>query len=358
MTDLTAGTGGTPTPNEPGKKPRQTYRQEWRTYDEAQAHELRDFYRLNARLCRTIPAELSLQQPRGRHRVPLADLSFVAIMKAYLGLPGRVLGSPRFDESFVLELYNAEHISRPMCWNSVGNFLRNGHTTEVLQYLVQASALPLIPVEKGDIAFDSTVINGPVLVKIGDPHYPGQTSHKVMKLHLATGIRSNIVTACAIESPGAGEAPLFPGLLYQTAKAFPIKNAYGDAAYRSYRNYEIVNAMGATGYLAFHDDDTGAEGGIFGEMYHWAMAHREEFRAMYFKRNNVEATISAIKRVIASGVRHKTEALRNRGHVSLRNEILSMVIAHNLRVVIKHIYKVGIDANFLPGPPRDPFRPQ
>jgi hypothetical protein len=330
MTDLTAETSGVPTPRERVKKPRRSYSQDWATYNEAQARELRDFYRLAPSLCRTIPDELSLQQPRGRHRVPLADLSLVAILKAYLRFPGRILGTGSIDDSFVLELYKAGLISRPMCWNSVGSYLRNEQTAPVLQYLVETSALPLIPIEKGDISFDSTIIDASVRVKKGDKRYRGQKEHRIMKMHLATGNLSNVVTACAIELPGAGEAPLFPGLLYQTAKAFPVKNAFGDSAYRSIENYELVKRMGVAGWLAFRDSDTGAGGGNFEEVYHWSKAHREEWRAMYFMRNNVETTFSSFKRVLANGIRHKTATLRNRQEVSLKNELYSMVVAYNL----------------------------
>ena len=343
MTTLTAQIGGNPTP-----KARKTYPQDWPSYNQAQAHELRAFYRLNADLCRTIPDELSLQQPRGRHRIPLADLAQVAVLKAYLGFPGRLLGSPNEDESVVLQLHEAGLISRPMCWNSVGNFLRDDRMSLVLQYLVETSALPLVPIERGEISTDSTIIDGSVRVKKGERHYRGQRQHRIVKLHVAIGNLSNVVTACAIEGPGAGEAPILPGLLFQTAKAFPVKNVYGDSAYTSVQSYEIVNRMGARGWFDFKGSHTGDAGGVFGEMYHWAMAHQAEFKAKYHVRSNVEATFSAIKRVLANGIRQKTATLRNKQDVSLKNELYSIIVAHNLRVVIKHIYKVGIAPNFLP----------
>jgi hypothetical protein len=52
--------------------------------------------------------------------------------------------------------------------------------------------------------------------------------------------------------------------------------------------------------------------------------------------------------VLANGIRRKTATLRNKKDVSLKNELYSIIVAHNIRVVIKHIYKVGIAPNFLP----------
>ena len=78
-------------------------------------------------------------------------------------------------------------------------------------------------------------------------------------------------------------------------------------------------------------------------------AHPEDFFAMYFKRNNVEAVISAWKRTILKGLRNKTETLRSKKETPMRNELYSVLVAHNIRVVIKFMYVLGIAPNFLRG---------
>src|SRR5436190_4309572 len=208
MTDLTAGGGHKPTPTESKKNPRKTYPQDWPAYNKAQANELRDFGFVLRNLSQSMPKEYSFQQPKGRHRIPLPALTYAAIFKAYHCLPGRLLGSIR-DGGPLVALHDAGFISRPMHWNSVGNALRDERMSEVFEFLVEKSALPLVPVERGDFSLmpvelgdfsaDSTVIDGVSRVQEGDPNYPGQSQYRTTKLHLVTGNRSHVITACAIE---------------------------------------------------------------------------------------------------------------------------------------------------------------
>ena len=143
------------------------------------------------------------------------------------------------------------------------------------------------------------------------------------------------------------ESPMFPGLLYATAQSFPIANVYGDAAYAGVRSYALVDALKAKGWFRFSARHTGASGGVFGRVFKWASAHEEEFNEMLAKRNAVESTISAYKRVLAGGIRHKTASLRGKKQTAMKNEAYSMVVAHNIRVIIRFIYLVGLAPKFL-----------
>jgi hypothetical protein len=79
----------------------------------------------------------------------------------------------------------------------------------------------------------------------------------------------------------------------------------------------------------------------------------EEFFEKYFRRNNVEATFSAIYRVLQDGIRHKTATLRNKKiETSMKNEFLAAVVAHNLRVVIRFMYLVDMKPDFRPVSPK------
>jgi hypothetical protein len=327
---------------------------------------IRDLIFLARDLCRTIPEELSFQGPRGRRRIPQADLAVAAIVKAHRGLTGRRLGSLR-DGGVIVELQQAGLISKGMHWNSVGNTLRHPQMPEVFEYLVETSALPLVPVERGDfslvpvelgVSIDASIIEGVARVQEEDPYYRGQRERRIAKVHFVTGNRTNVITACAIEEPGRGESPFLPGLIYTTSKSFKIKNVFGDKAYTDYRSYGVVDALGGQGWFPFKKGNVGDnDQTAFGRMYHWAAAHSDEFWSMYFKRNNVEATISAFKRVLMSGLRHKTATLRNKKELSMRNELYSILVAHNLRVVIRFMYLHGIAPNFLPDAKDEPAYP-
>jgi hypothetical protein len=346
-----------------GKRRRERYEQDWKAIAKAQANEVADFIKLLRDLSRLIPEELSFQQAKGRHRIPLSDVAFAMIFKVYFGFPGRVLGNRHEERSPLMQLYAGGVISRPMHWNSIGHHMRDVRMSEVLEYLIETSALALIPVEKGelthrvlplveaaggDFSADATIIDGAVRRKKGTKGYRGQEEYDICKLHIMTGNVSKVITACAIEDRGTMESPMFPGLLHTTAKLFPIANVYGDAAYAGVRSYALVDALKAKGWFRFSESHTGASGGVFGRVFKWANAHEDEFNEKLAKRNAVEATISSYKRVLAGGIRHKTASLRGKVQTAMKNEAYSMAVAHNIRVIIQFIYLVGLAPKFLP----------
>ena len=100
--------------------------------------------------------------------------------------------------------------------------------------------------------------------------------------------------------------------------------------------------------LPLDERHTGASGGIFGRVFNWANAHKDEFDENLAKRNPVEATISSLKRVFARGIRHKTASLRGKVQTALKNEAYSIAVAYNIRVIIRFIYLVDLAPKFLP----------
>jgi hypothetical protein len=345
-----------------GKRRQERHDQDWKAIFKAQANEKAKFIRLLRDLSRLIPQELSFQKSKGRHRIPLSDVAFAMIFKVYFGFPGREMGSGEEEESPLMQLYNAGVISRPMHWNSIGHHMRDVRMSEILEYLIETSALALIPVEKGelthrtlslraaaagDFSADATIIDGAGRLKKGAKGYPGHDEYDICKLHIMTGNVSKVITACTIEDR-KGEALMFPGLLYTTAQSFPIANVYGDAAYAGVRSFAVVDALKAKGWFRFSESHTGASGGVFGRVFKWANAHEDEFNEILAKRNAVESTISSFKRVLAGGIRHKTASLRGKTQTAMKNEAYSMAVAHNIRVIIRFIYLVGLAPKFLP----------
>ncbi|HUP63334.1 MAG TPA: transposase [Thermoanaerobaculia bacterium] len=59
------------------------------------------------------------------------------------------------------------------------------------------------------------------------------------------------------------------------------------------------------------------------------------FLPYYHKRSNVESTFSMMKRVFTDTLRSKTDEAQ-------ANELLLMVIAHNIRVLIQSIFELGV----------------
>jgi hypothetical protein len=177
-----------------GKRRRERYEQDWEAIARAQANELADFILLLRDLSHLIPEELSFQQAKGRHRIPLSDVAFSMIYKVYFGFPGRLMGSRKYEKSPLMQLYAGGVISRPMHWNSIGHHMRDVRMSEVLEYLIETSALALISVETGelthrvlpmvaaeggDFSADATIIDGAVRLKKGAKGYRGHDEYDI-----------------------------------------------------------------------------------------------------------------------------------------------------------------------------------
>ena len=124
-----------------------TYSQNWPAYNAAQCDEKRMFLKLLGDLCAGVP------QPQGaatgRPRLPLSDMAFAVIHKAYAGTSAR---------RFTTDLREAQEkglISRSPSFNSVLNYQRDTDLTPLLTSLVELSALPLKAIEQ-DFAIDSS----------------------------------------------------------------------------------------------------------------------------------------------------------------------------------------------------------
>ena len=160
-----------------------------------------------------------------------------------------------------------------------------------------------------------------------------------VKVHLACGCKTNVVTAVRILDKDAADCPQFVPLVKETREGFTIGEVSADKAYASLENFEEVAGMGATAFIAFKSNTTGGVGGMFEKMFHYFQFRREEFLTHYHQRSNVESTISAIKRKFGDAVRSKTDT-------AMVNESLCKVLAHNICVVIQEQAELGIEPVF------------
>lgn len=101
-----------------------------------------------------------------------------------------------------------------------------------------------------------------------------------------------------------------------------------------------MEALGATPFIALKTS-TIAENGcdIWKKMFHYFQFRREDFPAHCNKGSNVESTFSMLKRKFGASIRSKTP-------VAQVNEVLCMVICHNLSVLVHPIYELGIEPMF------------
>jgi transposase len=231
------------------------------------------------------------------------------------------------------------YVDSAMHFNSVLNFLENPALTPILKAMIVEASLPLVSVEV-DFAGDSTGFMTTRYERWFDHKYGApKKQHEWVKAHLTCGVKTNIVTAVVIKDKNAGDGHQLPEMVNTTAKNFTINEYSADKAYASRENFEAIDKVGGTGFIAFKSNATGAVGGLYEKMFHYFSFRRAEFLGHYHKRSNIEATNSMIKRKFGDSIRSKTD-------VAMVNETLCKILCHNIVVLIHEMYELGIEPVF------------
>lgn len=312
-----------------------TRTREWSIYNEAQTHEEERFPALLQALCDGIPNPL---QKTGRPRLPLSDVVFTLISRAYSTMSGRRL------DSEVRDAQAKGLLDKAPSYNSGFRYLENPDLTPLLKDLIEESAKPLKAVET-DFAVDSSGFATTTYNRWFDHKWGKERSEaKWVKTHIMVGVKTHVVTSIEATAHESADAPQFPGLVQTTAKAFPIREVSGDKAYSSKRNLRAVEAVGGTAYIPFKSYSKGSQGNreydsLWDKMWHYYNFNRGTFLEHYHKRSNVESAFSMIKAKFGGSVRAKSP-------VAQVNEVLCKVLCHNICVLIQSIYELGLEPVF------------
>jgi transposase len=326
------------------KAKRKTYSQSWAEYNAAQTNERRHFMALLADLCRPVP-DPPRKPGRGRKPIPMGDAVYSAVFKVYSTLSAR-----RFNGDLE-EAHGRGYVRTLPHFNSVLNVFDNPTVTPILTDLIRVSALPLRVVDTR-FAVDSTGFCTSRFVRWFDLKY-GVTREKAewVKVHLVTGVKTNVVPSVIILGKDTGDVNQLPPLVRATADGgFTVDEVSADMAYAAEANFQAVEDAGGTLYAPFKSNATGGVGGLFEKAFHYFCLHREEFLVHYHQRSNVESTISAVKRKFGDSVRSKAD-------VAMKNEALAKFVCHNLCCLIAAWYELGIDPLFAPADD-DPEEPR
>jgi transposase len=304
--------------DEAPKKP--TYKQDWPAYNLAQTTEKHRLQVLLADLCSGVPSPE--WNGRGQKPAPIPDVLFAMAYKVYTCLPSR---------RFMCDLRDAHEKGHTSCvihYNSVCRHFETPELTPILRDLITRSSLPLRAAEV-DFACDSSGFSTSRFVKWYDEKYGvTRSGHDWVKVHVMTGVKTNVVTAVEIYGRNANDCPILPGLVKTTAEHFAIREVSADKGYSSVENTEAVFQAGGTPFIAFKSSASGASGGLWERMYHFFQYRRDEFLGHYHKRSNVESTFSMIKAKFRDHVRAKTD-------VAMRNEALCKILCHNICCLIQ-----------------------
>ena len=326
-----------------------TYNQDWHTYNQAQTHETEHFLRLLHELCNGI------EQPVykfGRPRLPLSDVVFALVYKAYCMMSGRRLTSD------LLEAQNDGFMDKAPHYNSAFRYLENPKLTPILKGLIEQSASPLKAIET-DFAVDSSGFSTSTYRRWFDHKYGKNRSKQTwVKAHIMCGVKTHVVTSVEADPYESADNPQFAPLISQTAKTFEIKEVSADKAYSSKRNIKATQMLGGTAYIPFKSN-AAVQGNasyndmndIWNRMWHFYNFNREVFLQHYHKRSNVETTFSMIKAKFGTAVKAKTPTAQV-------NEVLCKILCHNICVLIQSIYELGLEPTFWTSEAKTPVAPK
>jgi transposase len=310
---------------------KKTYTQDWPAYNHAQSIEKDRMQELLFDLCQSI--DNTMRPGPGRKPHTKRDSIFAMVFKVYCGFSNR-----RFS-SDLRAAHRAGYLSRKFSGLKTIQFMENPTFTAILKQLISLSALPLRTVET-DFAIDSSGFGTSKFERWYDEKY-GVTRNRScwIKVHICSGVKTNIITAVRILDKDAADCPQFAPLVKETAKEFTIGEVSADKAYGSAENFETVAECGGQAFIAFKSNHTGRVGGIFEKMFHFFQYKRDEYQNHYHKRSNVESTFSMAKRKHGDSVRSMTE-------VAQVNEVLCKLLCHNLCVLIQEEAELGIRPEF------------
>lgn len=316
------------------KAVRVTYKQAWPAYNAAQTTEQDHVESLLRDLCGGIVDPAPVSAKGGRPRFPLGDAIFGCVQKVYSGMSGRRAQSDlRASEK-------RGNVDKRASYNLIFKTMESPAITPILRSMVTESGKPLAAVER-DFAIDSTGFGTCTFQRWYDvKHGREAKKQRYLKLHISSGVKTNVVAAAVVTDADANDSPEFKPLASETAQTFTIDEMSGDKAYLSIANLEAIEALGAKVFVPFKfNSQPDGNGETWHRLYHYFAMNRAEFLACYHKRSNVESTMWMLKSKFGPSLRSKSETAQV-------NELYCKVICHNLACLVSAFHELKIDPKF------------
>jgi transposase len=311
---------------------KKTYPRNWSEYNNAQTKEGEYFEKILRDLLSIVKEP---KRRRGKPPLKLSDRLFCCIMKIYNQT------SSRRSQSLIKQAFKDKKISRNVRHNCISKTLLNPEITSILQELVLRSASPLKDIETG-FAIDSSGFRCSSFGAYNGDRHAQKRMHKWLKVHISTGVKTNIVAGVVITSEHKGDSPQVRELLRQIAQNFRPKEVYADSAYCTQISHDLVAKYGGTAFILFRKNITGKTltSQAMKKSLDLYKNHPNEFLEKYHLRSNAEATFAAIKQLLG-------ETIKSKKFISQKNEMLCKIIAYNIIVLIHAMFELGINLNFL-----------
>jgi hypothetical protein len=147
-------------------------------------------------------------------------------------------------------------------YNTTSKYLEDPALTPILKALIEESASPLKAVETC-FAADSSGFSTSRFERWYDAKYGKIRSERQwVKVHLMTGVKTNIVTSVEITDSGANDSPYLPTLAKKTAQRFTMDEVSADKGYISNKNLAAIVALNAVPYIPFKGQHDGRRAGL------------------------------------------------------------------------------------------------
>ncbi len=314
---------------------RKTYRQKWKSYNQAQTVEKSEFQRLLATLCKSIGEP---SQPNGRPRLPLADMIFSCTFKVFSTFSGRRFSTDLQDAKGKGFISDVPH------FNSVLRYFDKPLMTPYLQMLIEESSLPLSALEK-TFAIDASGLSATHgftwhYAKYEQPRLVAKKDW--LKIHICTGTLTNVVTAVEVTDKYEHDTNYFEPLIDATTPNFEMEEVSADKVYLSKANLQTAIDNGSYPYIAWKSNSraTEKEGNeLWNKLYHYYALNQEKFLECYHRRSNVESTFAMIKAKFSGSLRAKNKT-------SQTNEALAKILCHNIVCLIQSMHEFGVKPDF------------
>jgi hypothetical protein len=301
----------------------------WAWRNEAYIKETEEVPRLLFELCQTLKSPP--HDSRGPKPLPLSDKVQCMILKVFFS---------RSSARTVKLLEQAQEkgrFTRTPKSNSIIHYFNLPELTPILHDLIGRSSKPMIPHETW-FAFDGTPFAmRDYLDYTGTYTADRANGHRYIMLQTIAGLNTRIVPAAAVDVcleqyfHMKHDSQFVEALVRRTsAIGFKITALWGDKAYDSHKNRQLAKDIEAEDHLTrrrMKGNKRKSEG------------EKEQSDSALRVRNGVETVYSMIKQIFGGSVSSRNE-------VSLVNEALSIVIAHNLRVLVHYMLKHEIEIKF------------
>jgi len=310
-----------------------SYDRDWASYNKAQTSEKFMFLRLLSESVNSLNV-ITYTTKQGRPPLQLSDMLKSCCIKVFNNF------SARRNYSDIEIAYLMKYLIKKPHYNSLINYMNNPNLTPFLHKLIKITSEPLYDYEN-DFSIDGTGISTFCKDKWVNVRVDFQKHHDYKKLHAICGNNTNIIASARVTEGRKSDCPLLPELLKDATDRFDVKRVMADKGYLSRKNTQVIEDAGAIPFIMPKKNTISKSYGYpaWNRMVWMFKKHPEKFKKYYHKRSNVESTFSMMKRKFSPFI-------RSRKTISQENEVLCMVVCHNISVLVNCIFELNLDVNF------------